>query len=146
MADIRGSLPLSYVHKKYWAAWVQFLDANKDRYWPKYADGKTGAPPLALLAPNSRPMPDPMHACSLDMAKIVAAGRMKPYELKLLHWTEHHASDEDNSEDSTDPEDETNSSIDSNDSDLPNFDSFEQEMADLLKSLSRFELDYEEYT
>lgn len=139
MADIRGSLPLSYVHKKHWAAWVQFLDEEKDVFWPRFADCKTG-PPLALLEPNSQPMPDPEHKCSLEMAKMVASGKMKAYELKLLQLAEQKAdndlsSGDDETEDRTEFDDETYSSADSIDS---NFDNFDHEMAELLK---RFEVD-----
>jgi hypothetical protein len=137
MADVRGSLPLSYVHKKHWVAWIQFLDEEKEVFWPRYADCTTG-PPLALLEPNSRPMPDPEHMCSLEMAKMIASGKMKAHELKLLHLAERKAdcdssSGDDESEDRTEWYDETCSSVDSIYSDVTNFDNFDQEMAELLK-------------
>ena len=149
MADVRGSLPLSYVHKKHWAAWVQFLDAEKDRYWPKNANGMTQPPPLALEPSNSRPMLDPENACSLELAKMVASGRMKPYEVILLQLSEQKSSnnsrsvddetevDSDSEEDYTDSdEDYTDSSCDSLDSDLSLFENYEQEMAGLLRGFS----------
>lgn len=141
MADIRGSLPLSYVHKKHWAAWVQFLDEDKDVFWPTYADRETG-PPLVLLKPNSRPMPDPEHKCSLEMAKMVASGKMKAYDLKLLQLAEQKAdsdssSGDDETEDRTESNDETCWSVDSIDSDFTSFDNFDQEMAELLKQFER---------
>ena len=154
MADVRGSLPLSYVHKKHWAAWVQFLDAEKDRYWPKNANGMTQPPPLALEPSNSRPMLDPENACSLELAKMVASGRMKPYEVILLQLSEQKnnnnnnnnrssivdnatEADSDSEDDYTDSEDDyTDSSCDSLDSDLSLFVNYEQEMAGLLKGFS----------
>ena len=154
MADVRGSLPLSYVHKKHWADWVRFLHAEKDKYWPNDTVGKTEPPALVLLPPNSRPMADPKHACSLELARMVASGRMKPYEIILLQITEQKTkifsrsgdnetaidSDSDDStcsDNSTDSDDDdyTDSSADSLDSDLSIFENYEQEMAGLLNGL-----------
>ena len=126
MADVRGSLPLCYVPKTHWAAWVEFLDSVKDVFWPVDASGKTDLPPLALQAPNSRPLPAPKHACTPELAKMVACGRMKPYEAIFLQLEEQKGTndsdtigtdDDDDNDDFTDSDDDSySSSFDSSDS------------------------------
>ena len=119
MADLRGSLPLSYVPKIHWAAWVAFLDAVKDTFWPLEANGKTDPPPLVLQAPDSRPMPDPENDCSPELAKMVASGRMKPYEVILLQLEEQNGCCDDvdeTTDDDSDFDDESCSSYSSRDS------------------------------
>lgn len=81
LTDCRGATPLSYVAKKNWPAWLQFLESVKDDYWPVRDAGRLGAegpPPLICVAPGSRPMPDPARAPTLDMAHKLASGQMAP--------------------------------------------------------------------
>jgi len=33
MTDSRGAVPLAYVKKEYWFAWIEFLEINKDTIW-----------------------------------------------------------------------------------------------------------------
>jgi len=87
MTDCRGALPLSYVRKEHWAAWVEFLASRKDKYWPKRdiaTEGEQEPPELAKLGPNTRPIPDPKDALTVELATMVATGRIKPDEARML--------------------------------------------------------------
>jgi hypothetical protein len=93
MIDARGHLPLNYVRKEHWGEWIEFLEANKDIYWPprSSSDPEQGSPQHALEGPNTRPIPDPKNALSLDLARLVASGRMTPEEAKILNSEEEEA-------------------------------------------------------
>jgi hypothetical protein len=82
MADGRGSLPLSYVRRQNWSAWLQFFALKKDVYWPK-ATGVPLPPPLALQQPHTRPVPSPTQPLTLELAGMVANGRMTPARMLL---------------------------------------------------------------
>jgi hypothetical protein len=86
MMDARGHVPLNYVRKEHWADWIKFFEANLEVYWPA-EDGpeNAGAPPLSAQPANSRPLADPDNALPLDMAKMVASGRMSSEEARLLY-------------------------------------------------------------
>jgi Ankyrin repeats (3 copies) len=86
MADARGALPLSYVRKEHWSKWLQFLVAQKDAIWPRITGGPT-APPLALLRPNSRPVEAPKVPLTLELARLVAGGRLLPEEARYMMLT-----------------------------------------------------------
>ena len=62
MQDARGALPLTYVHRDQWADWIQFLDRDKDIYWPLVQDPSALTSPLVYQAPNTRPVQDPHNA------------------------------------------------------------------------------------
>lgn len=91
IVDCRGSPPLGYVRKAHWAVWIGFLGGIADHYWPdlnkaqnKPKDGgaRQIVPPLALLEPNSRPLPDPcLNGISLDIIGRLANGGVTPQEL-----------------------------------------------------------------
>jgi hypothetical protein len=84
--DARGALPLQYVHKDHWPAWISFLESKKDILWkPRSVSlyGEQGPPALVLQAPNSRPLPDPNNALSPDLACLVAAGKIAPSEVMM---------------------------------------------------------------
>jgi hypothetical protein len=86
MKDARGSLPLSYVHKEHWPAWINFLESKKDVFWkPRFVamEGEQGPPDLALQEPNTRPLPDPANALPADLACLVASGKIHPREVML---------------------------------------------------------------
>jgi Ankyrin repeats (many copies) len=83
MADGRGSLPLSYVRRANWSAWLQFFALKKDVYWPK-ATGAPLPPPHALRQPHTRPVPSPKQPLTLELAGMVANGRMTPAEARML--------------------------------------------------------------
>lgn len=84
--DARGSLPLSYVHKDHWPAWIDYLKSIKERFWKSRSvtlHGEQEPPELMLQAPNSRPLPDPNNALSPDLACLVAAGKIDPSAVML---------------------------------------------------------------
>jgi hypothetical protein len=88
MADLRGSVPLSYVRKEYWPLWIDYLESKKDILWPTRNlenDGAEGAPPLTLLAANTCPLKDPENALPVELAVMVASGKMKPEEAQFLN-------------------------------------------------------------
>jgi hypothetical protein len=79
MTDLRGALPLSYVHKEHWPLWIEYLESKKDILWPnrdvKY-DGEEGPPALTILDANSRPLQDPENALPVKLGAMVASGKM----------------------------------------------------------------------
>jgi hypothetical protein len=86
MEDARGSLPLSYVHKTQYAEWIQFIDEVKDKYWPIVTSPMTNNL-LVRQPPHTRPIVDPMNALSLELASMVANGRLEPHEASVLKRT-----------------------------------------------------------
>jgi hypothetical protein len=86
MLDARGSLPLSYVHKDHWPAWIDYLESIKDTFWKPRSvtlHGEQGPPALVLQEANSRPLPDPNNALAPDLACLVAAGKIDPSEVMI---------------------------------------------------------------
>ncbi|KAL7547045.1 hypothetical protein ACHAWF_010363 [Thalassiosira exigua] len=86
VSDCRGSPPLGYVRRAHWAVWIGFLSAIADRYWPDVTNNPIAerVPPLALVEPNSRPLPDPLDskAQDLEVIKLLAEGRIAPRDLE----------------------------------------------------------------
>jgi Ankyrin repeats (3 copies) len=82
LQDTRGELPLAYVPREYWAAYVEFFERNKDRFWPPLAV-KEGPPPLTMEPPFSRSVPDPANALPIATLKAMASGRVTPKEVLL---------------------------------------------------------------
>jgi len=94
--DCRGTAPLGYVRKAHWALWIGFLGAIADRYWPDLNivgsndDGggddkqRHTIPPLALLEPNTRPLPDPCVeiVMTIEIVEQLANGEIAPQDLK----------------------------------------------------------------
>jgi hypothetical protein len=83
MQDAAGAAPLSFVRVEQYSAWNEFLESILDTYWKPRDDasaGPQGPPPLALKKSNSRPVPDPDNALSLELAALVSSGRMEPDE------------------------------------------------------------------
>ena len=135
IADARGSLPLSYVQRKHWGAWIEFLNSVKDQYWAKGGGTADDAPLLSLAKPNSRPLPDPEDACTLKVAKMVASGKLSSSEVVLLGQAQEQEVKEDDDEDVTNTEDYDEDGVDDamDNSEFSLFDMFELEMADILK-------------
>jgi hypothetical protein len=82
MTDLRGAVPLSYVRKEHWPLWIEYLESKKDIIWPKRdlkKDGEEGPP----LSPYATPK-DPPNALSIELATMVASGKMKPEEAQFL--------------------------------------------------------------
>lgn len=98
LRDCRGALPLSYVPKKLEAAWLDYLSLHKDQLFPLITNGARPAIPSPLVEarPHSRPVKNPMNALSLDLARMVASGRITPDEVAILLEDDDH--DEDDSE------------------------------------------------
>jgi Ankyrin repeats (3 copies) len=98
MTDCRGFLPLSYVRKDDWPAWIDFLDRKKHLYFPNlvstvvhddiikstHSTVSSTVSEFVDQDPNSRPLPDPVNALPLDLANMVASGTMKPEKAILL--------------------------------------------------------------
>jgi Ankyrin repeats (3 copies) len=86
MQDARGSLPLSYVRKEHWADWILFLDRDKDVYWPITMEHDVASLTLPHLhqGPKTRVVPHPRNALTLELASMVANGRLAPHEAALL--------------------------------------------------------------
>lgn len=152
MSDSRGAVPLSYVRQEHWETWIQFLEAKKDVYWPVRdiaKEGEQGAPPLALLGANTKPVPNPKNALTVELTQMVASGRMRPEEAHLLKHERdlglaRAVSDSDSSESSSSDGD-SSCSYDSDEGSLSSYgseDSYtestfdEGEMKDILLSLS----------
>lgn len=87
MEDVRGALPLSYAAREQWASWIEFLDSRKDEFFPSrdiIREGPEPVPKLVSLGPNSMPIPEPKNCLTVELAAMVASGRMKPIEAELL--------------------------------------------------------------
>jgi Ankyrin repeats (3 copies) len=86
LQDARGSLPLSYVRKEHWADWILFLDRDKDLYWPITMEHDVASLTLPYLhqGPKTRVVPHPRNALTLELASMVANGRLAPHEAALL--------------------------------------------------------------
>ena len=140
IADARGSLPLSYVQRKHWGVWIEFLNSVKDQYWAKGGSMTNEAPPLTLGKPNSRPLLDPEGACTLELAKMVASGKLSPSEAMLLKHVEEEEDQEGGEVEVTNTEDYDDEGVDDTmNSDFSLFDRYEMEMACILKGKPRFQ-------
>lgn len=120
MTDARDSTPLKYIHRDLWAKWINFLEVNKDRYWP-FRDvvelGDEQAPALHCLKPNSCPVPDPLNALPEDLAALVASGRLSPKEAILLSSKNKYAASDTEDDDSFSDSDEEDSESEYSESD-----------------------------
>jgi hypothetical protein len=130
MTDLRGSVPLSYVRKEHWPLWIDYLESKKDMLWPKRSvktDGAEGAPALTLLDADSRPLQDPENALPVEMAAMIASGKMTPEEAQVLKGDKtERTCDFDSSDEDDDSDYETEDDEDSSD---------ESEMADILNDM-----------
>jgi hypothetical protein len=102
LRDCRGALPLSYIPKKLEPAWLDYLSLHKDQFFPVVSNGirPTIPSPLVQERPHSRPVKDPINALSLDLAKMVASGRITPEEVAILLEEDDHQDDDSESEES----------------------------------------------
>lgn len=131
LLDCRGAAPLSYVKKENYGRWIEFLQGHLDRFWPPRdisTEGEERPPPLTLRQPHSLPIPDPGHALPLEVAAMVANGRMEPEEAIFLD--DDSSDDEDDDDDSSfDSDDDSYDSDDDDDSDDSEIDA--EEMAEI---------------
>jgi hypothetical protein len=87
MTDSRGAVPLSYVRKEHWPLWIEYLESKKDMLWPTRnikIVGEEEAPTLTLSGANSRPLQDPENAVPVELAAMIASGKMTPGEAQFL--------------------------------------------------------------
>ena len=129
MEDARGSLPLSYAQKAQYPQWKQFLEEHKDHFWPAVANPTFAASQALLIhqAAHSRSVADPANALSLELAAMVANGRMEPHEATLIKEhgpmteevdeTDAETLDDDSDSEEDDSEDESDSDYDSEEDD-----------------------------
>ena len=138
LKDGRGQTPLSYVRREAWKPWKKFLHSKIDTFWPQrevLRDGPEGPPPLTTKEPDSRKIPAPKDKLPLELATMVAQGRMDPAEAQFLR---HMDDDEDEgSTGGTSCSDDDDDSSDSDESDS-DFSFDEDEMADILQSVGGF--------
>jgi hypothetical protein len=134
LKDSRGSLPLSYVRREQWPAWIEFLEQKKDAYFrPRNMDidGVESDPILTMFEPNTKQMPDPFHALPVATAALVAQGKIsieaalgsKPNEEEDCDATE--ASESDSESDYDDSESDDDDSLSG----------LEDEMANMLRGI-----------
>lgn len=77
-----------------------------DAFWP-IRDDEQAPPALTREQPHTRPVPEPEHALTVELARMVANGRMTPAEAKFLNYDVPHedsSNHEDNSESESDSE------------------------------------------
>jgi ankyrin repeat protein len=93
MADCRDTVPLQYVPKQSWAIWREYIDTIIEEIFPvrsrpqsivEHAD--EGAV-LARMRPNTRPLVCRSNALRMELARIVATGRMEPEEIDVIRGT-----------------------------------------------------------
>jgi hypothetical protein len=128
MTDSRGAVPLTYVRKEHWPLWIEYLESKKDTIWPTRdlkSDGEEQSPPLTLTGANSLPMADPEKALTVELAAMVASGKMKPEEAQFLKYDDTCETGSDDSEDDSDYDSDYDSDDDSMD---------ESVMADILNN------------
>jgi len=83
MMDGSGTLPLANVRDEHHGAWNMFLKTILNKYWPVRNMTKCsaqGPPSLAMEKACSHPVANPDNALSLELAAMVACGRMEPDE------------------------------------------------------------------
>jgi len=145
LTDCRGAVPLSYVRKDHWKAWLEYLESRKNELWPvrnTRVVGEEAQPELAAYGPMTRPLINPPDALPTELAGMVASGRIKPDEARFLMYDKGDAtadmSDEEGDGfdlDDDDDDDDDCSDYDSDDGDdACSLD--EAEMADILNSLT----------
>jgi Ankyrin repeats (3 copies) len=123
MTDCRGFLPLSYVRKEHWPAWIQFIESNKEAYFPSLLIEQSMHSTASTVcefveqSPDTRPLQDPSNALPLDLANMVASGAIKPEEAIYLRNRRmaNSKSDDEDSDDDDDEDDDDDSEYDSDD-------------------------------
>jgi len=83
IVDCRGSSPLSYVKREHWKEWIEFFKRKADTYWPVRDVSKEGEQPppaLAGASAHSGPISDPKNAIPVELATLIASGKLDPKE------------------------------------------------------------------
>ena len=140
MEDARGALPLSYVHKTQYAEWIQYIDSVKDQYWPIVTSPVMGNL-LVRQPPHTRPIIDPMNALSIELATMVANGRLEPHEASVIkrNGTNLRAEDETDCEtiyDDDDDEDEESDEEDDSEYDSDEDEDSEDDDVEMIQEMS----------
>lgn len=135
MTDTRGAVPLSYVRKDHWSDWINFLDSKKDVIWtPRNLalEGEEQPPPLTLEGANTKPLADPADPLTVELAGMVASGKMNPEEAEFLKYdrTDETVDSDDDDDSGSECDDDSDYESDSD------FSMDDDEMADLLNGLS----------
>jgi hypothetical protein len=82
LMDTRGNVPLDNVRKEDWETWIHFFRDRLDVYWAIPGDPEPS--PLMTKSVVRLPLADPENALPIDVAKLVASGRVQPGEALLL--------------------------------------------------------------
>ena len=130
--DGRKQAPLTYVRRDVWKPWKKFLLRKIDEYWPARDIEKEGPqkpPPLTQRKPNSRKIPVPKETLPLELASMVASGKMDPDEAVFLR---HETEDDDGASSSMSDDDDEDDDSSSSESEF-SFD--EEEMAMILQTV-----------
>jgi hypothetical protein len=114
MVDARGHTPLSYTRQDHWSEWLQFLNAKKEIYWPRRSKEEAAAAMDLTSALNAAPIRRAAteNEISIEMAKMVAEGKLTPKEAIYLR-SQGDESTSDDSDDDDDDSDEDDSEDDS---------------------------------
>lgn len=139
LLDSRGATPFNYIREEDWDKIKAFWERAASRFWRRRIprmDGPQKPPPLALLAPNSRPLADPESALQPELASKLCCGALRPSEvLSQMYMEEHEDDDDDDDEtydsDSDDDDDDSFASGEDSDSE----DSFFEEFEDTMKAV-----------
>jgi len=78
IVDCRGSPPLEYVKRENWPEWNEFLDNNKEVFWPQRVveeDNDEPPPELVNVPAHSKPVIDPDTCVSVEQAAMFANGK-----------------------------------------------------------------------
>lgn len=113
LKDKRGSLPLSYVQKKEWVHWREWLDENIDSFYPESKASEFFPSDLCGLSPNTLPIPETKTDLSLELIQMIANGDLSPREALLMAEMAASAEDDDTIADTVSDCDESESEYDS---------------------------------
>ena len=85
LKDVRGSLPLAYVHKNDCEIWMKWLDKNIDTFFPACEADSYVPSEMALMSPNSSMVPTRQGDLSLEFMHMVSHGELSPSEASVLY-------------------------------------------------------------
>jgi hypothetical protein len=128
--DRHGGSPLSYVDKTAWHAWLCYLEARKDTYWPavKTRNEEESLLLTTLMAkPKSLQVAQPIAVLPPRVAMDVVSGRIQLAEAMLFVEI---ADDDDSSDSSWMSEDSSSSSDDDDDTDFSMSEEENEDMSD----------------
>jgi hypothetical protein len=76
---------LSYVPKSAWAKWNKFLERKFDDYWPRVtSSGKSIKISMTKCVSKKRSVVDPLNALKIQVASMVASGKLEPDEAEFF--------------------------------------------------------------